>query len=81
MSNHCHVVAHIDEEAVRGLSVDEVIERWCTLYRGPEVVQRYRAGGSLSAAEREAVSSVVDTWRGRLSNLSWFMRLLSCIEK
>ena len=77
MSNHCHLVVHIDEEATRGLSVDEVIDRWCTLYRGPEVVQRYRAGDSLSAAEREAVSTVVETWRGRLSDLSWFMRCLN----
>ncbi|MFT4562053.1 MAG: REP element-mobilizing transposase RayT [Gammaproteobacteria bacterium] len=77
MSNHCHLVVHIDEEAARRLSVDEVIERWCTLYRGPHVIQRYRAGGALSVAEHEAVSTVVETWRGRLSNLSWFMRCLN----
>ena len=77
MSNHCHLVVHIDEAAARALSVDEVIERWCRLYRGPDVVRRYRAGEALSAAEQTAVSSVVDTWRGRLSNLSWFMRCLN----
>ena len=77
MSNHCHLVVHIDEAAARALSVDEVIDRWCTLYRGPEVIQRYRAGGSLSAAELGALSIVVETWRGRLSNLSWFMRCLN----
>ncbi|MFT5418467.1 MAG: REP element-mobilizing transposase RayT, partial [Gammaproteobacteria bacterium] len=77
MSNHCHVVVHIDEEAARALSLDEVIERWCTLYRGPDVIQRYRAGESLSAAEREVISTVVETWRDRLSSLSWFMRCLN----
>jgi REP element-mobilizing transposase RayT len=70
MSNHCHVVVHIDEEAARELSLDEVIERWCTLYRGPDVIQRYRAGESFSAAEREVISTLVETWRDRLSSLS-----------
>jgi hypothetical protein len=77
MSNHCHLVVHINEAAARELSLDDVIERWCILYRGPGVIQRYRAGGALSAAEQEAVSTIVETWRGRLSNLSWFMRCLN----
>jgi putative transposase len=77
MNNHCHVVVHIDEAAARDLSVDDVIERWCVIYRGPEVVQRYRAGESLSATERETVSNVAEIWRGRLSNLSWFMGCLN----
>ena len=77
MSNHCHLVVHIDEAAIEALSVDEVIDRWCALYRGPDVIQRYRAGDSLSEAEREAVSAIVEPWRARLSNLSWFMRCLN----
>ncbi|MFT4582340.1 MAG: REP element-mobilizing transposase RayT [Gammaproteobacteria bacterium] len=77
MSNHCHLVVHIAEEAACELSLDEVIERWCALYRGPDVIRRYRTGESLSATERELVSTVVATWRGRLSSLSWFMRCLN----
>ena len=77
MSNHCHLVVHINAEATKELSIDDVIERWCLIYRGPEVVQRYRAGESLSAVEREMVSTIAETWRARLSDLSWFMRGLN----
>ena len=77
MSNHCHLVVYIDEKAASSLSVDAIIERWCTLYRGPELIQRYRTGDALSVSERAALLRVVETWRGRLSNLSWFMRCLN----
>lgn len=77
MSNHCHLVVHIDAVSPTELSVDEVIERWCLLYGGPEVIQRYRAGESLTEAEREMVSTVTEVWRSRLSDLSWFMRCLN----
>ena len=49
MSNHCHLVVHIDAAAAKALSPDDVIERWCLLYRGTEVIQRYRAGDTLCA--------------------------------
>lgn len=77
MTNHCHLVVHIDEVSPKTFTDDEVIDRWRRLYRGPLVVQRYLAGGSLSAADKAAMAAVVDTWRGRLSNLSWFMRCLN----
>ena len=77
MSNHCHLVVYIDDEAARQLSVDEVIHRWRILYRGPDMVKRYVAGSSLSEAELEAVSNYAEIWRGRLSDLSWFMRCLN----
>jgi len=72
-----HLVLHIDAAAAKALSPDDVIERWCLLYRGTEVIQRYRAGDTLCAADREAVTRVVETWRDRLADLSWFMRCLN----
>ena len=77
MSNHCHLVVRIDAADVSAFSMDEVIARWLQIYRGPEVVQRYVAGESLTEAEREIVSTVAEVWRGRLSSLSWFMRCLN----
>jgi len=77
MSNHCHLVVNIDVDKAKELTVDEVIDRWCRLYRGPEVVQRYRAGRSLTNAERGSVSTIAAVWRARLSDLSWFMRCLN----
>ncbi|MGR8947300.1 MAG: transposase [Gammaproteobacteria bacterium] len=77
MSNHCHLVLYIDTETVSELSMDDVIHRWCQLYRGPEVIKRYLAGETLSEFEQSTVSSIAQTWRSRLSDLSWYMRCLN----
>ena len=77
MSNHCHLVVKVDTEQSNVLSIDEVIGRWCLLYKGPEVIQRHRKGEDLSTTEREMVSTTVEIWRHRLSDLSWFMRCLN----
>ncbi len=77
MSNHCHVVVNIVADKASAFTVDEVIERWCRLYRGPDVMQRYRQGDTLTTSERAAVTDTVVVWRARLSDLSWFMRCLN----
>ena len=77
MSNHVHLVLYIDAERVKALSLDEVIERWCLLYRGPTVIQKYRQGEVLNEFELAAVSEIVELWRSRLGDLSWYMRCLN----
>jgi len=77
MSNHFHLVLHVDTERARQWSADEVIERWLSLYKGPELVHRYQAGLSLNQLEHDALDSLVGTWRARLSDLSWYMRCLN----
>jgi putative transposase len=47
--------------------MDEVINRWRLIYRGPEVIQRYLSGDALNEFELRAVSSIAETW------WSWFM--------
>jgi REP element-mobilizing transposase RayT len=44
MSNHCHLVLNIVLVRTKALTLDAVIERWCRLYRSPDIVQRYRQG-------------------------------------
>ncbi|MEX0963767.1 MAG: transposase [Pseudohongiellaceae bacterium] len=77
MSNHFHLVLHVDTERARQWSSDEVIERWLNLYAGPVVVHRYKAGFVLNQLEQDALDSIVDIWRARLADLSWFMRCLN----
>ena len=77
MSNHYHLVLHIDENRSLSLTDDDVIERWCTLYKGPLLIQRYRAGEPLSRAEHATVDDIVEVWRARLLDISWFMRALN----
>lgn len=78
MSNHYHVVVHIDPERSARWSDDEVLRRWRRLFRGPEVVQRHLAdAGQLSVAERDQVAQLAAMYRRRLADLSWFMRMLN----
>ncbi|MBN0989832.1 transposase [Amphritea pacifica] len=77
MSNHYHLVLCINESAAEVLTTDEVIERWCLLYKGPLLIQRYREGASLGKAEYKAIAEIVELWRSRLTDISWFMRSLN----
>ena len=77
MSNHYHLVLHVDRERAQTWSMDEVIDRWLTLYKGPPLIQRYVKKEPLLPAELLVVDRIVDEWRERLSSISWFMRCLN----
>ncbi len=77
MSNHYHLVVHIDKCRAESWTVEEVIERWCVLFKGPELVQRYVAGDELERHEQEQLGGIVEQWRGRLCDISWYMRCLN----
>lgn len=77
MSNHYHIVVKLCPEQLGGISNDEVIARWCRLFKGPQLIQRYLAGDHLTKAELGAIKDIVSVWRTRLADLSWFMRCLN----
>jgi REP element-mobilizing transposase RayT len=73
MSNHYHLVLHVDQDRSNRWSTDEVIARWLRLYKGPLLIHRYLNGDSLIPEERRLVDSLAELWRDRLTSLSWFM--------
>jgi len=79
MSNHFHQVVRVDAERAQAWSQDEVLRRWTKLYTGPELVQQYlRDGGAgMVGAQLEAVQGWAETYRARLGDLSWYMRILN----
>ena len=77
MSNHYHLVLKLAPDQIKELSDDEIMERWCALFKGPLLVQRHRKGDTLSPAERATVSDIVNVWRRKLASISWFMRCLN----
>lgn len=77
MSNHYHLVLKLCPVDVTQWCDDEVLARWCCLYKGPSLVQRYRRGDSLCAAELRRVDEYAEAYRQRLSSLSWFMKCLN----
>jgi len=77
MSNHYHLVLKLCPEQLEGLSDDDIMDRWCALFKGPLLIQRYRDGEDLRPFERNTVSDIVNVWRSKLASISWFMRCLN----
>jgi REP element-mobilizing transposase RayT len=77
MSNHYHVVLRIDTQTLDALTDHEVALRWSMLFDGHLLVQRYLAGVLTSEAEKIAASEIVQEYRARLGDISWFMRCLN----
>lgn len=73
MSNHYHVVLHVDQARAEALTDGEVISRWHRLYKGPELIRDYLAEAPLSDSELEEVKQTIGQWRSQLSNISRFM--------
>ena len=76
MSNHYHLVLHINQAYADTFSNTEVIRRWCQVYKN-KLGLRYLAGEKLISAEETLLHSLVDKWRSRLTDISWFMRALN----
>ena len=76
MSNHYHLVVYVDQARSRELSREQVVERWTQLFRSPPVVERW-SNGKASQAERQLAELIIDKWRKRLCDLSWFMKCLN----
>ncbi len=77
MSNHYHVVVRINPEKAQSLSERQVMLRWRKLFRWPLLISRYAKGQTASKAENRAAREIIDDWRRRLMDLSWFMRCLN----
>jgi REP element-mobilizing transposase RayT len=76
MSNHYHLVLHVDRNRARAWSDQQIIERWSQVFRIPLLVKRW-IEGEASQIEIEAARQSVSRWRQRLSDVSWFMRCMN----
>lgn len=83
MSNHYHVVLHVDRERALKWSKEEVCERWMQLYKGHLLVDRWlKNPQTLDRATMEVVEEIIESWRERLYDISWFMRGINeCIAR
>lgn len=80
MSNHTHVVLHVDKEMALNWSAFDVLNRWHKLHGGTLLTQRFMHTSSrekMSNAELSMVAQTVDVYRQRLFDISWFMRCLN----
>jgi hypothetical protein len=77
VSNHFHIVLHVDPGAAQALSDEEVAQRWLRAFPG-----RLKHDNSPELPERMALAITgnperVAEIRARLGSLSWFMKALN----
>jgi len=68
MSNHYHVVVHVNTAEKQDWTSDDVVDRWQRLHRLPEGFEMFEVG---------KVARLVSIWRERLGSISWFMKCLN----
>ena len=77
MSNHVHVVLHVDPQAIKDWSDEEVAQRWIRLfptYAGSSIDERL-CQEKVQRLQRDP--DRMAELRDRLGSLSWFMRCLN----
>jgi REP element-mobilizing transposase RayT len=77
MSNHYHVVIRINVDGAKQWSDKEVARRWMQIFSGPLLIHQHLNDADLTATEQAHVKALLDTWRQRLTDLSWFMRCIN----
>lgn len=77
MSNHYHLVLYINQAEAESWSADEVIRRWSLLFKRPVLIERFQKNECTSNAELKKVTEIIEDWRQRLMDISWFMRCLN----
>lgn len=77
MSNHYHIVLHVDAARAAQLSSREVALRWLKLFSGPPGVRNWLEGALLGSEEQHWVEQWCALMQTRLADISWFMRCLN----
>lgn len=73
MSNHYHLLLHVDRVLAESISDEEVLERWCKIHCCPPVLRLWVEGADLSDVELDECVQLLAQFRDNLSNLSRFM--------
>ena len=77
LSNHYHLVLHVDKSAAEKADMRDIIERWHRRFAGVEASHKYLAYEPLEPQEKDQLAVLVEIWRGRLFSISWMMRTLN----
>ncbi len=76
MSNHYHLVVHVDQQRAKTWTAQEVIERWARIFCRPSLIKRFEEVEA-TEAEREVALRLIALWRSRLCDVSWYLRCLN----
>jgi len=77
MSNHYHLVLHVDQEKAKQWSDEDVIKNWTSLFpANGKLIETIYLNRHSKAAQKQLDRKLAE-WRERLTDLSWFMRCLN----
>ena len=77
LPNHYHVVLHVDRESANKADAKEIVCRWHQVCKPKDVSQKYIDSEYLETHERNQMDVLIDTWRKRLHDISWLMKVLN----
>jgi len=77
MSNHTHLVLYINQDEAKNWSIKQVLERWHSLHKGTQFTEKYLREEAMAEFELASVYKSCETYRERLTDISWFMRELN----
>ena len=77
MSNHYHVVLHVNQAKANSWSNKDICVQWHQLFKGNSLSQRFVSGEILDIIEQGILNEFIYKWRQRLVDISWFMRLIN----
>ncbi|WP_036181470.1 transposase [Marinomonas sp. MED121] len=77
MSNHTHLVLHVNEDEALNWDVKQVLERWHSLHKGTQFTEKYLENSVMAEFELASVYESCEKYRERLCDISWFMRELN----
>jgi len=77
MSNHTHLVLHVNLDKANNWSIKQVLERWHSLHKGTQFTEKYLREEVMAEFELASVYESCERFRERLSDISWFMRELN----
>ncbi len=77
MSNHTHMVLHVDNKKAERLNDRAIAIRWHKIFKGSELTRRFAKGDKFSPSEKGIILVLTKQYRARLMDISWFMRSLN----
>jgi len=77
MSNHYHLVLHVNKAQAEAWSDDEILQRWRELFPRNGVLIETLLKNKTSRAAQKMLKQHIELWRDRLVDISWFMRCLN----
>jgi len=77
MHNHYHLVMNVHTDIVDACNNLEVVQHCHALFTGTAISQKFELGARLEPHEVEPLNHLVTPWRKRLTELSWFIRVVN----